>query len=103
VGFDVLRAVLIKIKVFWDMMLCRTLEIHPFRGTCCLHYQSTWNFTDHGSWKILWGISRPTHLSHCMLTQPGRPLFSHPPPWQYHLIQSNTFFHWYIKRSYINF
>jgi hypothetical protein len=100
---DVLRAVLIKIKVFWDMMLCCTLEIHHFRGTCCLHYQGTWNFTDHGSWKILCSISRPTYLSHCMLTQPRRPLFSHPPPWQYHLIQSTSCLHWYIKRSYINF
>jgi len=34
VRFDVLRGVLIKIKVFWDMMLCRMLVIHHFKGTC---------------------------------------------------------------------
>jgi hypothetical protein len=29
--------------------------------------------------------------------------FSHPPLWQYHLIQITSFLHWYIKISYINF
>lgn len=34
---DVLTAVLIAIEVFWDMMASCTLEMHHFRGTCCLH------------------------------------------------------------------
>jgi hypothetical protein len=41
VGFEVLRAMTMKMAAFLDVMLCDLVEIHKyFRGTYCLQLQS---------------------------------------------------------------
>jgi hypothetical protein len=40
VGYEVLRAVVMKGSIFWDIASCSLLKVNRrFRGTCCLHLQ----------------------------------------------------------------
>jgi hypothetical protein len=40
VGFEVLRTVVMKSSIFWDIMPCNLLKVSQcFRGTCCHHLQ----------------------------------------------------------------
>jgi hypothetical protein len=40
VGFEVLRAVSLKMAVFWVVVLYRLVEVYQcFRGPCCLNHQ----------------------------------------------------------------
>jgi hypothetical protein len=42
VRFQVLTAASMKFRfVFWDVMPCKIIVDRRFRGTCCLHHQST--------------------------------------------------------------
>jgi hypothetical protein len=79
VGFEVLKAVITKMAVFWVIAPCSLVEVYQrFRGPCWLHHSPG----DGGS-TDLWNVGKL--LPDCTALQPRR----QPSSWNYIFIREN--------------